>query len=75
MCDDSNVTITELAKYGQQIQLFCANHKEKRWSTKNIAPLGCRTIFYNLRGKADMGLECDCPRSNLRVAHSSEHKE
>jgi len=66
-------TITELAEYGQQIALKCANHPDKRWSTKNIAPIGCRTIFYNLYSVQGMGPECDCPASCLRVADSFEH--
>ena len=71
MSDD--VRITELAEYGQHIKLYCRNHPNKAWSTKNIAPLGCRTIFYNLRNVGGMGPECDCAMSDLRVSPSVEH--
>ena len=50
-----------------KVRLFCINHPEKRWATKNIAPIGCRTIFYNLDGFPNMGPECDCPVKDLRV--------
>lgn len=65
--------ITQLAEYGQHIALSCVNHPDLRWSTKNIAPIGCRTIFFNLHGVRDMLIECNCPLGDLRVAHSSEH--
>lgn len=65
--------ITELAEYGQHIALTCVNHPDLRWSTKNIAPIGCRAIFFNLHGVRDMLIECNCPLGDLRVAHSSEH--
>jgi hypothetical protein len=71
MNDDGK--ITQLADYGQHIALHCVNHPELRWSTKNIAPLGCRTIFYNLHGVRGMPHECDCPLSDLRVSDSSQH--
>jgi hypothetical protein len=60
--------ITMLAPHGQHIALTCENHPEKRWSTKNIAPIGCRSIFYNLHSVAGMGPECDCPLCHLIVA-------
>jgi hypothetical protein len=53
--------------FGEHIPLSCRNHPDKRWSTKNIAPLGCRSIFYNLRAVAGMGPECKCPASDLIV--------
>jgi hypothetical protein len=59
--------IVDSAEYGQHIALTCVNHPDKRWSTKNIAPLGCRTIFYNLHGVRDMGEECDCSARDLRA--------
>lgn len=61
MSDDR---ITKKAEYGRHIALRCKNHPDLRWSTKNIAPIGCRTIFYNLHGDA-MPPECDCPLSAL----------
>lgn len=51
--------------YGEHIDLTCKNHPDKLWSTKNIAPIGCRTLFYNLYWDYNMGPECDCPVSNL----------
>lgn len=57
--------ITDAAPRGQQIGLFCVNHPDLRWSTKNIAPIGCRSIFFDLFGER-RGPECDCPGSDLR---------
>ena len=51
--------------YGQHIDLFCVNHPNKRWSTKNIDGIGCRTIFYNLGRDPNMGPECDCSARDL----------
>lgn len=65
MTDDGR--ITDKAEYGRHINLYCVCHPEKRWSTKNIYPIGCRTIFYNLEMDADMGEECSCSISELRV--------
>lgn len=59
--------ITKKAPYGQHVELYCVNHPEKRWSTKNIGSIGARSLFYNLQGVADMGEECDCPLHALRV--------
>lgn len=42
--------------YGQHFGLTCKNHPTMSWSTKNIAPLGARSIFFNYDG-----IECDCP--------------
>ncbi len=58
--------ITEAAPYGQQINLRCVNHPDQgaAWSTKNIAPIGCRRIFFDLYGTAQTP-ECDCPLSKL----------
>lgn len=50
---------------GTHITLTCKNHPTLSWSTKNIAPIGCRTIFYNLMDVDGMGRECDCTLSNL----------
>ena len=50
------------APYGQHIALMCINHPHLRWTTKNIAPLGCRTIFY-----VSNGPECECTLDKLRV--------
>lgn len=64
--------ITTHAEYGQHIVLTCVNHPDKRWSTKNIAPLGCRKIFYNLHNIPDMGPECYCPLHALRPLNADE---
>lgn len=61
MTDDGR--IVESAEYGQHIPLTCSNHSHLRWSTKNIAPIGSRRIFY-LDG-AGVPTECDCPASCL----------
>lgn len=58
--------ITLKAPHGQHVELYCVNHPEKRWSTKNIDSIGCRTIFYNLDNNPSMGPECSCPVSCLR---------
>lgn len=58
--------ITKQFPHGQHIDLFCVNHPDKRWSTKNIDGIGCRSIFYNLSGDMEMGPECDCPGRDLR---------
>lgn len=63
--------------YGQHIQLGCRNHPGLLWSTKNISPIGCRTIFYNLRSDPKMGRECDCKLSSLYVIgpHPEERED
>ena len=58
--------ITTQFPYGEHIALFCVNHPEKRWSTKNIDGIGARTIYYNLDYDRDMGPECSCPCKDLR---------
>jgi hypothetical protein len=50
--------------YGQHIALHCVNHPELSWSTKNIAPIGARSIFFH--GEPGQS-ECSCPCSDLRV--------
>lgn len=59
-----NNRIIDYEPYGRHIALYCRNHPDKRWSTKNIAPLGCRTIFYcgtMADGKCDGSIpECPC---------------
>lgn len=52
--------------YGQHIRLYCIKHPElgASWSTKNIAPIGARSIFYFGPG----GKECACSADDLRVA-------
>jgi hypothetical protein len=58
--------ITEAAPYGQHIDLRCKNHPElgAAWSTKNIAPIGSRRIFFDLLGVIRKP-ECACPLSTL----------
>lgn len=58
-------TITTKAPHGEHIELSCVHHRNKRWSTKNIAPIGARRIFYNLHNKPGMGPECNCPLKDL----------
>ena len=57
--------------YGSHIPLTCVNHINKRWSTKNIAPIGSRTLFYNLMAVDGMGEECPCPVSDLLLVYES----
>lgn len=56
--------ITKQAPYGQRIALRCKHHPHLRWDTKNIAPIGARTIFYDLLRESDEP-ECSCPRADL----------
>lgn len=59
--------ITAAAEHGKYIPLYCIHHPRKRWYTKNISPLGCREIFYNLMNDApDGGFECECSWLDLR---------
>lgn len=58
--------LTSKAPYGQHVELTCKNHPHLRWSTKNIAPIGCRKIFFDLMGQ-HLGPECDCSLKNLVV--------
>jgi len=55
-------TLRDDVEYGKHILLRCKNHPELRWSTKNIAPIGARSIFFQGDGR-----ECDCPGSDLEV--------
>ena len=64
--------IVDYEEYGVHIPLTCVNHPNKRWSTKNIGGIGCRTIFYNLHSIDNMGMECDCPISCLRALTEDE---
>jgi len=43
----SNSRITNKEDYGRHIPLRCKNHKNLRWSTKNIGSIGSRTIFFS----------------------------
>ena len=60
--DDPDGKIKSSALFGEHITLTCVNHPHLRWTTKNIAPLGCRTIFYTSKGS-----ECECKMDKLRV--------
>lgn len=44
------------------VTLKCHNHPELKWHTKNIAPIGCRTIYSN------QNQECDCSVYKLVLA-------
>lgn len=54
--------ITPKAPYGRHIDLTCVNHPELEWSTKNISPIGARSIFFESSAP-----ECNCPCSALRA--------
>lgn len=54
--------IVQFAPYGQHIGLYCVNHPNMRWHTKNIGCIGMRSIFFS-----GMERECDCSISALRV--------
>ena len=58
--------LTAKAPYGEIIRLRCCEHPKLVWQTKNISPLGCRKIFFDLMRETDYANECDCPISNLR---------
>lgn len=48
------------------VELQCKNHPKLRWHTKNIAPIGCRSLFFNLDCDPAMGFkECPCPLNAL----------
>jgi hypothetical protein len=60
--------INPSAEYGEHINLTCVNHPGLRWSTKNIAPIGCRSIFWWPELDANhtpVHQECTCPASDL----------
>ena len=59
-------TICSCREYGEHISLICVNHPNRSWSTKNIAPIGARTIFYHNWLDPNMELECRCPIEQLR---------
>lgn len=57
--------IVDWAEYGQHIPLTCRKHPKLRWNTKNIAPIGCRTLFFTGEVKEDgtrdtWARECEC---------------
>jgi len=58
--------LTSNHPYGEHIDLTCRNHPNLKWSTKNIAPIGCRGIFFDLRRECKEP-ECDCKLSDLIV--------
>jgi hypothetical protein len=55
--------------YGRHVALRCKNHPHLRWSTKNIAPIGARNIFF--LGKPGE-VECSCSGSDLEVVPPGE---
>jgi hypothetical protein len=63
--EENDGRICDKHEYARHIGFSCKNHPNKRWSTKNIAPLGCRSIFYNLHADKGMGPECACAMSDL----------
>lgn len=48
--------------YGKHILLTCKNHPDLRWTTKNIAPIGSRNIFFegSVTGKSENECTCSC---------------
>lgn len=46
--------ICECSEYGQHIVVRCKDHHNSLYSTKNIAPIGCRGVFHV------SGLDCPC---------------
>lgn len=66
MTDDGRIVDT--ADYGRHIPLRCKNHPDLRWSTKNIAPIGIRSIFYVTRDVP----ECPCPAWDLEAVPAGE---
>lgn len=58
-------TIDPDQPYGEHIALYCVNHPDLRWHTKNIDCIGARSIFY--AGNPFDGSECPCPGRDLRV--------
>jgi len=47
--------IVDWADYGVHIKLRCRDHHDVRYSTKNIAPIGARSLFH-ITGTPD----CKC---------------
>ena len=70
MTDDR---IVDYEPYGMHIPVTCKNHPEKLWSTKNISCIGARSLFYDLRGTAGMGPECNCKTKDLRPLTEDEY--
>jgi hypothetical protein len=64
--------INEARPRGEHIPLYCINHPDKRWSTKNIDYIGARSLFYNLHHVPDMGPECDCSIRDLRPLEADD---
>ena len=48
------------------VRLTCVNHPQLTWITKNIAPLGCRSVFFDMN-RVTFEPECSCPQSDLVV--------
>lgn len=54
------------APYGVHIALTCKNHPNMFWNTKNIAPIGARSIFYSPQNIKVAGEnECACSIHDL----------
>jgi hypothetical protein len=65
--------IVAWAPIGAHIELRCKYHPSLRWNTKNIAPIGARTVFY--RGHENKGYdvdECNCAVTALTPVVPSE---
>ena len=65
--------IVSEVEYARHIPVRCKNHTHLRWLTKNIAPFGCRSIFFDLEGAGNK--ECACSPSFLEPVPASEYSE
>lgn len=69
--------ITKKAPYGQHVTFYCVNHPDLRWMSKNIAPLGVRSIFFRGRDNGtevyEYAPECKCPLSDLRLCENYKY--
>ena len=64
-------TLVASVPYGQHIGLTCKNHLHLRWSTKNIAPIGARNIFYSSWPEP----ECACSCGDLIVLKDEDEDD
>lgn len=46
------------------VRLTCVNHPQLTWITKNIAPIGCRSFFFDMN-RVTFEPECTCPVTDL----------
>lgn len=53
-------------EYGRHIDLTCENHPNLRWTTKNIYPLGSRSVFFKGDVEVLQKLEDDPAIGNIK---------